>query len=125
MRKREGIAHQGVLYLGVGAMTAFLELVLFQGLYSSGIVGVAPANVIAVLTSAAVNFLVNGNVTFKGLQNPVRSLIKYAILFVFNTIFSTAVISLLVSIGWPSFVAKVLTMLCVVTWNFILYRKVV
>lgn len=114
-----------MLYLGVGAMTAFLELVLFQGLYSSGIVGVAPANVIAVLTSATVNFLVNGNVTFKGLQNPVRSLIKYAILFVFNTIFSTTVISLLVSIGWPSFVAKVLTMLCVVTWNFILYRKVV
>lgn len=125
MREKKVIARQGALYLFVGAATALLELVLFQFLYACGVMDVAPANVTAVLVSTAVNFLVNGNVTFKGTRNPLKSLVKYIILFAFNTVFSTVVISLLVSIGWPSLVAKMLTMLCIVVWNFVLYRKVV
>lgn len=124
MGKRE-FAKQGSLYLVVGAGTALLELVLFQALYGFGVLPVAAANVVAVVVSTALNFLVNGTVTFKGAKNPLFALAKYLILFAFNTCFSTTVISLAVSAGCPSLLAKLATMACIVCWNFVLYRKVV
>lgn len=116
---------QIIVYLLVGAGTALLELLLFQVLYA--LVGTSPgiSNVIAVLTATAANFLLNGTVTFRQASNLLRSVILYALLFLFNTAFSTVVVVFCEQLGGPVLIAKLCTMICIVCWNFLLYKKVV
>lgn len=116
---------QGITYLLVGGSTALLELVLFQILYQFTALGPAFSNIIAVVVSTACNFLLNGFVTFQSSSNLVRSIVLYVLLFLFNLFFSTTVITLLVDIGCLPLLAKLATMVCIVCWNFILYKKVV
>ncbi|MGI6590594.1 MAG: GtrA family protein [Eggerthellaceae bacterium] len=112
-------------YLIVGGSTALLELLIFQGLFHLSSGNVPLANITAVAIATGLNFLLNRNVTFQSASNPAVALAKYLFLFVFNTAFSTVVISLLVSYGIASILAKLLTMACIVCWNFVLYRKFV
>ena len=119
------IAKQGILYLLIGAGTALLELGLFQLLFLIVGLPVEASNIIAVVVATACNFALNGTVTFKGSTNLIRSIVLYALLFLFNTAFSTLVIAWLVDIGVTSLFAKLATMVCIVCWNFVLYRKVV
>lgn len=122
---KQTLKHQGTWYVVVGVSSALIELTLFQNLYSFSPLSVEPSNVIAVVIATTYNFILNRRVTFEGTSNPLRSLVLYLLLFAFNTTFSTTVISFLVSAGWHSLLAKVFTMLCIVLWNFILYRKVI
>jgi putative flippase GtrA len=123
--EKKKLLHQGFFYLVVGITSALIELVLFQVLYTLIGLDYAPSNIIALTTSTAYNFVLNGRVTFKGVQNKVRCLIKYLLLFAFNTTFTTCAIGFLLGFGWPSIIAKLCTMACVVLWNFVLYRKVI
>lgn len=116
---------QAASYLLVGGFSALIELVLFQGLYALTPIGIAAANLIAVLSSTVFNFTVNRSVTFKSAGSPVFSLILYLMLFAFNMTFSTLVIAWLVDLGIHSIAAKIVTMACIMLWNFVLYRKVV
>ena len=115
----------GLLYLVVGGSTALLELVLFQALYALASWSIPAANVTAVVVATATNFALNRNVTFKSTANPLLSLVKYLVLFAFNTAFSTIAISLFSSMGAPAVAVKLATMACIVIWNFFLYRNVV
>lgn len=123
--EKQTLKRQGFFYLVVGFSSAGIELVLFQLLYEFLGLPVEVSNVIAVVTSTTFNFVMNYNVTFKTAKNPVRSLVLYLLLFAFNTTFSTLTISALVSAGLHSMLAKLFTMACIVSWNFILYRKVI
>lgn len=98
---------------------------LFQLLYYLAGWSVAVANVTAVATATVCNFLLNRGFTFQSTSNPVRSAVLYGVLFAFNTCFSTVVISLLVGQGIDATLAKLATMVCIVCWNYVLYRKVV
>ncbi|WP_165251902.1 GtrA family protein [Adlercreutzia sp. ZJ304] len=122
---KTSILRQGALYIFVGVSSALIELILFQLLYHFEILNVELSNIVAVVIATIYNFLLNGTVTFKGTKNPLLSLVKYLLLFAFNLAFTTITISFLVSIGWDSLIAKLITMACVVLWNFVLYRKVV
>jgi putative flippase GtrA len=119
------LLRQGFFYVVVGTTSALIELVLFQILYSLIGLNYATSNITALTTSTAYNFLLNGRVTFKGVSNKVKCLIKYLILFAFNSTFTTLAIGFLLGLGWHSLIAKLATMCCVVLWNFILYRKVI
>lgn len=123
--KAGSVVKQAASYLLVGGSSALIELVLFQGLYALAHLGIAAANIIAVVASTVFNFTVNRSVTFKSAGNPVRSLVLYLILFAFNMTFSTLVIAWLVGLGAHSVAAKLATMVCITLWNFALYRKVV
>lgn len=116
---------QIVRYAFVGGASAAFELVVFQALYALAGIGIAPSNIIALVTSTAVNFTLNRSLAFKSTANPARSLVLYLVLFVFNTTFSTLAITWLVGLGVHSVVAKLMTMFCIVMWNFVLYRKVI
>ena len=118
--KRESLKaliSQIVRYAFVGGASAAFELVVFQVLYALAGMGIAPSNIIALVASTAVNFTMNRSLAFKS------SL--YLVLFAFNTTFSTLAITWLVSLGLHSAVAKLMTMVCIVMWNFVLYRKVI
>ncbi len=118
------LLRQGIAYVAVGVGTALLELVLFELLLWLG-VALAPANICAVCVATVVNFALNGTVAFKGSTSFARSLVLYLLLFALNTAFSTFTIGWLVDAGMASYIAKGLTMVCIVLWNFVLYRKVV
>lgn len=116
---------QIVAYLLVGAGTALFELLVFTILFHRLGLSVAISNVTAVVLATALNFILNGTVTFKGSSNLLRSVFLYCLLFAFNTIFSTLTIGFLVSLGVPGVVSKFFTMICIVIWNFFLYKRVV
>lgn len=116
---------QGIAYVLVGGGTALLELGLFQVLFELLKLPLAVSNVSATVVATAVNFLLNRNVTFKSTSNPVRSLVLYIVLFGANMAISTLMIGVLVGLGIPSAVAKLIMQACVVVWNFVLYRKII
>lgn len=123
--KRAVVRQQGIRYLLVGGTSALLDLGGFQLLYT--LIGwpLAVSSVTSIVVSTAYNFLMNRTATFQSTSNPVRSLVLYLFLLAVNTAFTTVCISLLVGVGVHSALAKVFTMLCTTTWNFVLYRKVV
>lgn len=116
---------QAITYLAVGGGTALLELVAFQGLYTLTPLGVANSNIIAVALATICNFALNGTMTFDNCSNWVRSALLYALLILFNTTFSTVAIGWLIDMGALSLLAKLATMLCIVIWNFFLYKRVI
>ncbi|MCL2756660.1 MAG: GtrA family protein [Coriobacteriia bacterium] len=125
---------QGSRYLIVGFSSVAIELTLFWLLYeligyktALSFVGLSlvPSNVIAILVATLYNFIMSRKWTFQSTSSLPRSITLYLILFVFNQVFSSTVIVLLVDVGVHSMLAKVITIACIVCWNFVLYRTVV
>ena len=116
---------QILTYVLIGGGTALLELIIFSTFYYVLLLSPAIANIIAVFIATATNFLLNGTVTFQGSSNLIRSAVLYVLLFLFNTCFSTFTISYLVGVGLPALGVKLFTMVCIVVWNYVLYKKVV
>lgn len=125
VREKYKTLKQAILYLLVGGSSALIELVLFYAFSDVFSASLTLSNVAAVIIATAFNFIVNGTVTFKSASSLSRSVILYLILFCFNTIFSTVVINYLASMGLPAIFAKIITMGCIVLWNFVLYKKVI
>ena len=119
----KALISQIIRYGFVGGASAILELALFQAFYSFTDVGIAQSNIIAVVVSTAVNFAMNRSVTFRSTSNPIKSLVLYLMLFLFNTAFSTLTITWFTSFGLYPIIAKILTMACIIMWNYVLYRK--
>ncbi|NLG10263.1 MAG: GtrA family protein [Coriobacteriaceae bacterium] len=125
MRSNRKIAGEWIRYLLVGFSSAALELVIFFTLFNVMRIDVRIANIIALLCSAIFNYIMSSRWTFKVQGFRARSVVYYLILFVFNQVFSTLVIVWLIDMGWVALVAKIFTMACIVTWNFVLYRSVI
>lgn len=114
-----------VNYLFVGGSSALLELLLFQLFYAVLSLQIAAANLSAVFIATAYNFLLNRSWAFKQDKSAARSILLYLLLFAFNTTFSTTAICLLVAHNVSSVIAKIFTQVCIVLWNYVLYRKVI
>lgn len=112
-------------YLVVGGFSAAIELVVFELLYSIVGLSVAVSNIVALLLSTGFNFAMNGTYTFRVRSGFAKCLVKYVILFVFDTFLSTAIVAFLIQAGAWSVVAKAAAMCIIVPWNFFMYRKVV
>ncbi|MEL1134307.1 GtrA family protein [Desulfitobacterium sp. THU1] len=109
----------------MGGSTALLELLIFLGLRRVMEFDVVPANILAVGIATGVNFLMNRNWSFRSNTRVSRSLLLYITLILFNMVFTTWMITLLVSWGVIDFWAKFFMMGAATVWNFLLYRKVV
>lgn len=84
------------------------------------------ANAIAIICSASYNFILNRNVTFKASSSFARSLALFILLWVWNLLFSTAMITLLpAATGIGPLAAKLITMCCQGIWGFLLCRYVI
>ena len=116
---------QGAWYLFAGASAALIELALFSLLHELIGLEIVWANVIATVIATAYNFIVNRTKTFESTSNPIRSVVLYVILFLVNMTVSTLAISALAGLGVPAPAAKAFMQVCVVAWNFVLYRKVI
>ena len=116
---------QGKRYIVVGLASALLELVIFILLYQFAHIMAAWASPISLLCSTALNFTLSRNWSFKGGSSILRSFVLYIILLCANSIFTSIATQFLVECGLAALFAKLLTMGCIVIWNFFLYRKVV
>jgi putative flippase GtrA len=119
------VRQQAGRYLAVGFSSAAIELVIFIVLDSLAGIDVRVATMVALGCSTVFNFFMSWSYTFKSTANLKRSLTLYLLLFIFNQAFSAFAIVWLLGIGMTSIVAKIATMACIVSWNFILYRTVV
>ncbi|MEM5817837.1 putative flippase GtrA [Desulfitobacterium sp. LBE] len=112
-------------YIIVGGSTALLELLLFLGLRRGVGFDLASANILAMGIATGVNFLMNRNWSFRSSTRVSRSFVLYISLILFNMVFTTWLIALLVSWGVSDFWAKFMMMAAATLWNFALYRKVI
>lgn len=109
-------------YIISGGSAALVELLLFALL-------TGPLHLQPVLSHAAVytvtfwmSFLLNKFWTFKSRHNFLPQLIKYAVLFAFNLVLTSLVLSALTALGLHAIAAKLAVMVLVVCWNFIAYK---
>ena len=114
-----------IKYLFVGGSSALLELILFRLIVSAGTVTLALANVAAVVTATTYNYVLNKRWSFNSRKWSMRSLLLYLLLFAFNTTFSSIFITATSEIGLPPTCAKLISMSCIIIWNYYLYRNVV
>lgn len=120
------VSSTGVKYVLVGGLSALIELILFFLLFNVLHCAVFVSNISAVFCSTIFNFLMNRSFTFSSASNPVRSAVLYLLLFLFNTSMTSLCIAFMVEqLGIFSIVAKLITMGCVVVWNYFLYKKII
>ena len=112
-------------YLAIGGFTALLEVVVFRILYAVTNGNVALANISAVAISTCCNFALNRSMTFSSKANPVKSMVRYALLLIFNTFISTNAIALLISHSVSPTISKITMQGCIATWNYFIYKRFV
>ena len=116
---------QGARYLVVGCASACIELIIFSLLFYVFGIPVGYSSPISLIMSTIFNFFLSSTWSFKGSTNIKRSAVLYFLLFALNTAFSSAFSGWLFGQGLPGIIAKLITMVCIVLWNFVLYRKVI
>ncbi|MDF2523669.1 MAG: GtrA-like protein [Clostridiales bacterium] len=113
-------------YLITGFSTAGIEIGLLWIFKSLVHLDDIVANSIALTISFWFNFLVNRIWSFKSKDNLKRQLIIYCCLFLFNLGASDLIMYVLIRmLGLHFLIAKVFAIGAVVSWNFVLYKKVI
>lgn len=119
------LSAQFVRYLLVGGTSFVLEYGLFCLLFHFQ-TPLLLANTVAYLTIFFVNFILMRIWAFKSQGNVPRQMLLSVLLVGFNLLASNVVIYLLVDqLLVPALIAKVIVMVMIVGWNFVLYKKVI
>lgn len=126
---------QFIRYFIVGIVGFALEYTLFIVLRNSWRIDELLVNIMVYTVIFWFNFLLNKFYSFKSRSNFKKQLFYYGILFVFNLVvgnvllFSGIRYLLVLGFGegsWPVlYLPKILIMFFIVSWNFILYKKVI
>jgi putative flippase GtrA len=113
-------------YLITGFSTVAIEfflLYLFKEVFNYNLI---IANSIALSIVFWFNFLMNRFWSFKSKANIKRQLVMYGFLFAFNLAASDIIIHMLSNMLQIHYLlAKVFATAAIVSWNFIIYRKVI
>lgn len=113
-------------YLITGFSSAAIELSLLYLLKDVAKLGIIEANSIALTIVFWFNFLMNRFFSFKSSGNIKKQILMYGVLFVFNLGASDLIMHLLTSsLHIQYLLAKVFAIGAVVSWNFVLYKKVI
>ncbi len=126
---------QFIRYLFVGIFSFSIEYTLFILLRNAMTLSEIIVNVIVYTIIFWINFLLNKFFSFKSRTNFKRQLFLYGILFFFNLLVGNILLFsgiryLLVLISgegsWPVlYLPKILIMFFIISWNFVLYKKVI
>lgn len=113
-------------YLITGLLSFSLEYLLFFVLYEMLRLWYITANAIVYFVVFWFNFLMNRYWSFRAKGSISRQLALYCILFVFNLAAITVIMYILSDLAMiPPLISKVLVMGMVVSWNFIIYRRII
>lgn len=126
---------QFLRYIFVGVLSFSIEYALFIILRNALTIGELIVNIIVYTVIFWINFLLNRFFSFRSKSDFKRQLFLYGILFFFNLVVGNILLfsgirSLLVILSgegsWPVlYLPKVLIMFFIISWNFILYKKVI
>lgn len=124
-----------VRYLIVGVSTFIIEYSLFLIFREILPLHEVVTNIIVYTFIFWFNFLMNKFFTFKSRKNIVKQLISYGLLFLFNGVVGNILLFtsikklleyLFPAVAWiPYYLPKILIMVFIVSWNFVLYKKVI
>jgi putative flippase GtrA len=113
-------------YLIIGFMSFLLEYMLFLLLLQLAKLNYIISNITVYTVIFWFNFLMNRYWSFKSKDNIGRQLKLYGLLFAFNLLVTTGMIYILSDIaGIIPQISKIIVMGAVVSWNFIIYKKVI
>ena len=113
-------------YLVVGFSTVGLETLVLWILKEYIGINLIVANTMAYTISFVFNFYLNRTWSFNSKSDISFQLKAYGILFVFNLFASNMIIHLLTNVvGLYYMLSKFISIAMIVSWNFILYKKVI
>lgn len=116
------------LYVATGIATFGTEYVIFLITYYLAGLPVAYANFISFAAALSVSFLLNKKIVFKVVQprnKLLKQLLQYFSLAAVNLLITTVGIYYVVEAGLPAFLAKLIFIGIVASWNFIMYKRVI
>ena len=114
-------------YIMIGFFSFGVEYLLFIILYKALHLEPVPANVIVYASVFWINFLLNRIWSFQSRSSLFRQLKRYFLLFAFNLFAANIFLMHFLSDGMriSPMIAKVIVMAFIVSWNFVLYKKVI
>lgn len=126
---------QFIRYVLVGVFSFSIEYTLFIVLRNAMSLNEILVNILVYSVIFWINFLLNKYFSFKSRTNFKRQLFLYGLLFFFNLIVGnvllfSAIRHILVLMSgegsWPVlYLPKILIMFFIISWNFLLYKKVI
>jgi len=126
---------QFLRYIFVGVFCFSIEYALFIVLRNALSISELLVNIIVYTVIFWLNFLLNKFFSFRSRENFKKQLLLYSILFLFNLVVGNILLFsciryILVLISgegsWPVlYLPKILIMFFIISWNFILYKKVI
>ena len=124
---------QGGKYIAIGIATAVVEYTSFTLLMAVNLessIKLNAAQTISFTLAMIVNFYGNRSITFGGkgatfTHSQKQQATRYFFLAITNLIISNIVITILVNIGIPAPFAKLLTMIIIVAWTYVIFQKIV
>ncbi|HEY8422047.1 MAG TPA: GtrA family protein [Thermoclostridium sp.] len=124
-----------VRYLIVGISTFTIEYALFLIFRKILPINEVVTNILVYTFIFWFNFLLNKFFTFKSRKNFKKQLLSYGLLFLFNAVVGNILLFMAITellkvlfpnTPWiPYYLPKILIMVFIVSWNFILYNKVI
>jgi len=121
--------NSGIKYLLVGGMAFISEYVFFIVLYYIVDLNIVTSNVLSFIIGFIVSFLGNRQWSFsKNIYKYKKytQLVFYSLLAVFNILLSSYLIYILSNyISLPGYVAKFITVIIIVVWNYFIYKNLI
>lgn len=112
-------------YLVSGGSAFAIEYSSFLALFYIFSIGAIMANAASFLMGLVTSFLLNKTWVFKGSHHKSTStqLAMYVILALINLIITSIAIDYLIEVGAAAFLAKILLIIVVAGWNFIILKN--
>ena len=114
--------HSTVRYLLVGGCSLLLDLGLLTLSYRVFGLPLGVATAIGFWGSFAFNFTLQKKFAFANVSPTGRSLWRYCVLLVVNSIINIAVVALFDRLGWGFAVGKIAVTAAQTVWNYFVYR---
>ncbi|MGV9002172.1 MAG: GtrA family protein [Candidatus Saccharimonadaceae bacterium] len=108
----------------LAALVEFCLFILFHNLYGPN--SLVLAQTLSFLAGFVVSFSLNKLWVFKSDAPLTQELFRYIVLVVINLIITNLLIGVLVQdIGLTYWIAKIILMILVATWNYVLFQKLI
>jgi putative flippase GtrA len=117
-----------VRYIASGLLSFLVEIVSFMISFYAISAGVEVSNIISISIAVVVNFVVSKHYVFKGSNGSARTrrqFMRYSVLVGINLVVSTILVSRLVKLDVPAYVAKPFVTLLVAAWTYIAYKRAI
>jgi len=111
-----------VRYLVVGAFAFLFDIGVLWVLYEVFHVPLPISTPAAFLLSFVVTYTLQRTVAFRSSHSVAPSVLRYAILVVFNTVATTGIVWAIDALGLPWAVGKVVAVVATTVWNYFAYR---